>query len=78
MISMPKDMNWQNKCQRLIEIGIMCGDKPWPLVDRNTVSILYLIIGVERRRILNCKNPHLMNYTLTKAVFWKIKELADN
>ena len=22
-------MNWQNKCQRLIEIGIMCGDKPW-------------------------------------------------
>ena len=27
-------MNWQNKCQRLIEIGIMCGDKPWPLADR--------------------------------------------
>ena len=20
--------NWQNKCQRLIEIGIMCGDEP--------------------------------------------------
>ena len=26
-------MNWQNKCQRLIEIGIMCGDNPWPLAD---------------------------------------------
>ena len=21
-------MNWQNKCQHLIEIGIICGDKP--------------------------------------------------
>ena len=49
-------MNWQNKCQHLIEIGIICGDKPWPLVDRKTVSLLYLSIGVEGRRILNRKN----------------------
>ena len=40
-------MNWQNRCQRLIEIGIMCGDKPWPFEDRKTVSLLYLSIGVE-------------------------------
>ena len=40
-------MNWQNKCQRLIEVGIMCGDKPWPLADRKTVSLLYLSIGIE-------------------------------
>ena len=32
-----KKMNWQNKCQRLIEVGIMCGDKPWSLADRKTV-----------------------------------------
>ena len=25
--------NWQNKCQRLIEIGIMCGDNTWPHAD---------------------------------------------
>ena len=34
-------MNWRNKCQRLIEVGIMCGDKPWSLADRkNSVSPL--------------------------------------
>ena len=26
-------LNWQNKCQRLIEVGIMCGDKTSILVD---------------------------------------------
>ena len=49
-------MKWQNRCQRLIEVDIMCGDKLWPLADRKTVSLLYLSIGVEGRRILNRKN----------------------
>ena len=35
-----KKTNWQNKCQRLIEIDIMCGDKPWPLADPKTVCLL--------------------------------------
>ena len=69
-------MNWQNKCQRLIEIGIMCGDKPWPLADRKTVFLLYLSIGVEGRRILNCKNPHIIIDTLTTVDIWKIVEEA--
>ena len=69
-------MNWQNKCQRLIEIGIMCGDKPWTLADRTTVSLLYLSIGVERRCILNCNNPHIMIDTVSTAEFWKIVEEA--
>ena len=69
-------MNWQNKCQRLIEIDIMCGDKPWSLADHKTVSLLYLSIGVKRCRILNCKNPHIMIDTLPTADFWKIVEEA--
>ena len=69
-------MNWQNKCQRLIEVGIMCGDEPWSLTDRKTVSLLYLSIGIEGRRILNCKNPHIMIDTLTTVDFWKIVEEA--
>ena len=48
-----QNMNWQNKCQRLIEVDIMCGDKPWQLADRKTVSLPYLSIGAERHRILN-------------------------
>ena len=69
-------MNWQNKCQRLIEVVIMCGDKPWSLADRKTVSLLYLIVGIESRRILNCKNPHILINTLATVDFWKIVEEA--
>ena len=69
-------VNWQNKCQRLIEIGTLCGDISWSLADRKTVSLLYLSIGVEGRRILNCKNPHIMIDTLSTAEFWKIAEEA--
>ena len=69
-------MNWQNKCQPLIEVGIMCGDKPWSLADRKTVSLLYLSIGIEDHRILNCKNPHILIDTLTTVDLWKIVEEA--
>ena len=68
--------NWQNKCQQLIEIGIMCGEKPWPLVGRKTVSLLYSSIEVQGRRILNCKNLHNMIDSLSPAEFWKIVEDA--
>ena len=64
-------MNWQNKCQRLIEVGIMCGDEPWSLADRKTVSLLYLSIGIEGHRILNCKNPHIKIDTLATIAFGK-------
>ena len=69
-------MIWQNKCQRLKEVGNMCCDKPWPLADRKTVSLLYLSIGMEGRRILNCKHPHIMIDTLATVNFWKIVEEA--
>ena len=69
-------MNWQNECQQLIEVGIMCDDKPWSLVDSRTVSLLYLSIGIEGRRILKYKNPHIMIDTLTTVDFWKTVEEA--
>ena len=69
-------MNWQNKCQWLIEIGIMCGDKPWSLADRKTVSLPYLSIGVEGRRILNRENSHTLIGTLSTAEFLKIVKTA--
>ena len=69
-------MNWQNKCHRLIDVGIICGDKPWSLADRKTVSLLYLSIGIEGRRILNCKNPQFLIDILTTVDFWKTVEEA--
>ena len=54
----------------------MCGDNPWPLADRKTLFLLYLSIGVEGLRILNCKKPHIMIDTLSTADFWKVVEDA--
>ena len=68
-------INWQNKCQRLIETGIMCGDKSLPLADQKTVSLLYLSIEVEGRWILNCKNLHIIINTLSTAE-WQTVEAA--
>ena len=69
-------MSWQQKCRRLIQVGKMCGDKPWPLADRKTVSLFYLSIGVEGRCILIGKNPHFMIDTLTTVDFLKMVEEA--
>ena len=52
-------MNWENRCQKQMEIGIMCGDKPWRQADQKTVSMLYLSLGTEGRRIICSRNPHL-------------------
>ena len=64
-----QQMNWQNKCQRLIEFGIMCGDKPWPLADRKTVSLLsYNDQYIDHCRILeNCRGRF---HTTSEHHFW--------
>ena len=54
----------------------MCGDKTWPLAVGKTVSLLYWSIGVEGRRILNCKIPHIMIDKLSTADIWKVVEAA--
>ena len=46
------------------------------LADLKTVSLLYLSIGIEGRRILNYKNPHIMIDTLPTVDFWRIVEEA--
>ena len=55
---------------------LMCGNKHLPLAERKTVSLFHLGVGVERRNIFNCKNPHILIYILTTADFWKIVEDA--
>ena len=69
-------MNWENWCQRQLEIGVMCGDKPWAQADRKTVSMLYLSLVTEGRRIVCSRNPHLKMDILTTAELWTIMESA--
>ena len=49
-------MNWENRCQRQLEIGKMCGDKPWAQADRKTVSMLYLSLGMSRWTVSQQQN----------------------
>ena len=49
-------MNRENRSQKQMEIGIMCGDKPWTQADRKTVSMLYFSLGTEGRRNICCRN----------------------
>ena len=67
-------MNWENCCQKQMEIGIMCGDKPWAQADRRTVSMLYLSLGTEGRRIVCSSSPHLNMVILTTVELWNIME----
>ena len=30
---------WLNKCQKIDEAGILCGNRPWKLCDTKTVSL---------------------------------------
>ena len=67
-------MNSENRCQKEMEIGVMCGDKPWVQSDRQTVFLLYLSLGTEGRRIICSRKPFLKMETLTTVELWRIME----
>ena len=50
-------VNWQNRCKKVEEIGLLCGDKPWGICEQKTISLLSLSIGTEGRRIFKSKYP---------------------
>ena len=45
-------LQWEFKCQKITEAGILCGERPWTLCDQKCVSLLYLSIRTEGRRFL--------------------------
>ena len=51
-------VNWQNRCKKIDEIGILSGDKPWGICEQKSISLLYLSIGTEGRRIFKSKHPY--------------------
>ena len=42
---------WQNRCKKIEEINILCGYKPWGICEQKLISLLFLSIGTEGRRI---------------------------
>ena len=69
-------LQWELKYQKITEAGILCGEGPWNLCDQKCVSLLYLSIGTEGRRLLTQKFPHDNIYDLTTLKLWEMMEIA--
>ena len=72
-------LQWDLKCQKITEAGVLCGEQPWHLCDQKCVSLLYLSIGTEGRRLLSelcrlctCPFPHGQVRFDSKLHFWNI------
>ena len=69
-------LQWELKCQKLMEAGVLCGEWPWNVCDQKCVSLLYLSIGTEGRRFLTQKFLHDNLYDLTTLKLWEMMKIA--
>ena len=69
-------LQWELKCQKITEAGVFCGKTPWSLCDQKCVSLLYLSIGTEGRRLLTQKSPHDNIYDLSTLKLLEMMEIA--
>ena len=67
-------LQWELKCQKITKAGFSFGERPWHLCDQKCVSLLYLSIGTEGRRLLTQKFPHDNIYDLTTLKLWEMME----
>ena len=72
----PTQNEWEPKCQKLMEGGILCCEQPWDLCGRKCVSLLFLSIGTKGRRILNRKKSRAVINKKTTIELWKLLELS--
>ena len=70
-------LQWELKCQKKTEAGVLCGERPWHLRDQKYVSLLYLSIGTERKRLLTQKFLHDNIYDLNTPKLWEMMEIAS-
>ena len=69
-------LQWDLKRQKITEAGVLCGERPWNMCDQKCVSLLYLSIGTEGRRLLTQKFPHDNIYDLTTLKLWEMMEIV--
>ena len=67
-------VNWQNRCKKVDEIGILCGDKPWGICEQKAISLSYLSIGTEGQRIFRSKHPHFQVEKQPFRELWQAME----
>ena len=63
--------SWLNRCQKIELVGILCGKKPWKYCDSKAVSLTYLSLGIEGRRIFRSQEPSIQIDRVTTKVLWE-------
>ena len=63
--------SWLNRCQKIELVGILCGEKPWKYCDNKAVSLTYLSLGMEGRRIFRSQEPNIQIERLTTKDLWE-------
>ena len=63
--------SWLNRCQKIELIGILCGEKPWNYCDNKAVSLTYLSLGIEGRRIFGSQEPNIQIDWVTTKDLWE-------
>ena len=67
-------VNWQDRCKKVEEIEFLCGDKPWGICEQKAISLLYLSIGREGRRIFRSKHSHFQIEKQPFKELWQAME----
>ena len=70
---------WENHCLRLETVGVLCEDKPWKVCDLKALSLMYLNLGTEGRRVFNSKNSAVNLDEISTKNHWDLlkKLLSD-
>ena len=63
--------SWLNRCQKIELVGILCGEKPWKYCDNKAVSLTYLSLGMEGRRIFGSQEPNIQIDRVTSKDLWE-------
>ena len=64
-------ISWLNRCQKIELVGILCGEKPWKYCDSKSVSLTYLSLGMDGRRIFGSQEPNIQIDRVTTKVLWE-------
>ena len=62
--------SWLIRCQKIELVGILCGEKPWKYCDIKAVSLIYLSLGIEGRRIFGSQEPNIQIDRVTTKILW--------
>ena len=63
---------WLIKCQKIELAGILCGDKPWKFCDNKAVSLTYLSIGMEGRRVFGSQEPNIQIDRVLQRIYGRV------